>query len=110
MDLVGQCSNSRVQQFWATVAQLMAEVRASDAPIRRAGREYQTRPRGKVRGIIVELLKAGGTMRAKEIHRAVERELGEAVPWSSVANCLRENLNGDEPLFRKVGHGRYRLA
>jgi hypothetical protein len=92
------------------LAQLMAEVRASGAPIRRAKREYQVRPRGQVRGVIVSLLKANGTMRAKEIHRAVERELGETVPWSSVANCLRENLEGDDALFRKVGHGRYQLA
>lgn len=110
MVLVGRCSNARIQRSWAGLAEVMADVRASGAPIRRAKREYQTRPRGKVRAIIVRLLKTNGTMRAKEIHRAVERELGEAVQWSSVANCLRENLNGNDPLFRKVGHGQYRLA
>jgi hypothetical protein len=60
--------------------------------------------------VIAKLLKANGVMRTKEIHRSVERELGEAVAWSSVSWCLAENSRGEDALFRKVGHGQYRLA
>jgi len=64
---------------------------------------------GEVRSVIDRLLGATGEpMHAREIHRAVERDLGEEVPWSSIANCLRRNAAGDHGRFEKVGLGMYR--
>lgn len=110
MDLVGTLSNPRLQRSWAELAEALAEVRTANAPVRKAKRVSEVRPRGQVRGVIVKLLKANGTMRTKEIHQAVERDLGESVAWSSVAWCLSENSRGEDARFEKVGHGRYRLA
>jgi hypothetical protein len=110
MDLVGPSWNPAVKRSWEELAAILAEIRDSGAPIRRAKRVSQVRPRGQVRGVIAKLLEANGTMRAKQIHLAVESELGESVQWSSIANCLRENSQGERRLFKKVGHGRYQLA
>jgi len=38
----------------------------------------------------------------------VERELGEAVSWSSIANCLRRNSADELGDFERVGLGLYR--
>ncbi|MGA7965563.1 MAG: hypothetical protein WCB49_06715 [Gammaproteobacteria bacterium] len=109
MALVGPLSNPSIRQSWADLAGVMAEVRASGAPIWRAKRTYKIRRPGQVRKVIVKLLKVNGTMRTKQIHQAVEHELGEAVAWSSVVGCLSANSRGKGALFRKIGHGRYQI-
>jgi hypothetical protein len=48
-------------------------------------------------------------MQARRIHRAVERVLGEEVPWSSIANCLARNCAGADARFTRTGLGMYRL-
>jgi len=63
-----------------------------------------------MRGHIARLLsEADQVMRAREIHRALERDLGEAVSWSSIASALRNNCSGPDATFECVGYGRYRL-
>lgn len=64
---------------------------------------------GRGSEIISRLLgEAEDSMRAREIHRSVERELGEEVSWSSIANCLRDNSRGPDARFERAGYGRYR--
>ena len=107
VELVGPLSNPAVKAAWEELAARLTEVRASGAPIRRAKLIRKVRPRGQVLKIICTLLeRVNGPMRAKEIHRAVEAELGETVPWSSIANCLRKNIIGKDAL---VGKGRYQM-
>lgn len=46
-------------------------------------------------------------MRAKDIHRACENELGRPVSWSTVKTCLSDHSRGVRPRFERVGHGLY---
>ncbi len=46
-------------------------------------------------------------MRAKDIHRACEDELGRPVSWSTVKTCLSDHSRGAGQRFQRVGHGLY---
>jgi len=110
MDLPGRLSNPILQRSWANLAVELDTLRSSKRSSKRSGRPERYRRRGEVRSVIERLLReAGEPMRAREIHRAVERELGETVSWSSIANCLARNTGGVASRFERVGVGRYQL-
>ena len=46
-------------------------------------------------------------MRAKDIHRACEDELGHPVSWSTVKTCLSDHSRGTRPRFERVAYGLY---
>jgi hypothetical protein len=50
---------------------------------------------------------ATSPMRAKDIHRACEDELGRPVAWSTVKTCLSDHSRGTRPRFERVAHGLY---
>jgi hypothetical protein len=50
---------------------------------------------------------AASPMRAKDIHRACEEELGRPVAWSTVKTCLSDHSSGTRPRFERVGYGLY---
>lgn len=109
MDLPGQLSNPILQRSWANLVAELNGLRATNRPERRSGRPAGFRRRGEVLGVIERLLsEADAPMRAREIHRSVERSLGEPVSWSSVANCLRRNSVDASGCFEKVRVGLYR--
>jgi hypothetical protein len=109
MALVGALSNPRVQGVVAEASVEMAAVRAGDRPVHAPVRKRSTRRRGEVRSVIVALLERHGPMQAREIHRAVERELHDDVPWSSIANCLARLSDGPDAELERIGPGCYRL-
>ena len=49
-------------------------------------------------------------MRMKDIHAEVERDLGQPVSRSAVKNWLASHVEGDKPLFVRLGRGRYLRA
>jgi len=49
-------------------------------------------------------------IRMKDIHVEVERELGQSVSRSAVKNWLASHVQGDGPLFVRLGQGRYLSA
>ena len=109
MDLPGRLSNPILQRSWVNLAAELDALRLGGRAARPSGRPGRVRRRGEVRGVIDRLLReADEPMRAGEIHRAVERDLGETVSWSSIANCLRRNSAHDHGRFEKVGLGVYR--
>jgi len=109
MDLPGQLSNPLVKTKWVDLQGRLIALRASGAAARPSGRLRSVRAQGQVRDIIDRLLQqAGEPMRARELHSAVEEELGETVPWSSIGNCLARNSAGPATRFERVGYGRYR--
>jgi hypothetical protein len=56
------------------------------------------------------LEQAGEPMRARAIHAAAERRLGEPLRWSSVRGVLSAYTIGGDGRFRRIGHGRYELT
>jgi hypothetical protein len=66
---------------------------------------------GEVRDAIVAVLSDGRRpMHVREIHEAVERRLGGAVPTSSVRSYLQLGTDAVQPLFSRVAHGQYKLV
>ena len=55
------------------------------------------------------LTRYGGEMRMRDVHREVERLLGGAVSFQSVADFLIKNSKGPKALFEKPRYGHYRL-
>jgi len=111
MDLPGRLSNPILHRSWANLAAELDALRSTNLPARSSERPKRFRRRGEVRGVIEQLLRnADRPMRPREIHRAVERELGENVSWSSIANCLARNTVGVAARFERVDVGRYRLS
>lgn len=56
------------------------------------------------------LTAAGRPMQTQAIHRAVAQLTGEPVSWSSIRNCLAEDVRSRSPKFERVGRGRYRTV
>jgi hypothetical protein len=71
--------------------------------------------RGGVRrrqGVLLEaatnvLELAGRPLRVREVHAAVEKLLGQRVPFSSVNEALSTHVTGPGARFQRVGHGTY---
>lgn len=110
MDLPGQLSNPSVKASWERLASVLARLRAENRAPRPSGARRSVRKQGEVREIITQLLACADEMHAREIHRAVERTLGQDISWSSIANCLARNSAGQAARFARVGYGRYRIA
>ena len=68
------------------------------------------RPWGQVTSAVVTVLASAGELRARDIHTAVEAVFDENVSPSSVKNCLVTYSRTADPMFERVGRGRYRLA
>lgn len=69
------------------------------------------RPFGSVRDAIVQVLASESLgLRARDVHAHVELLLAERVSRSSVKSMLALRCVGSEPLFVRVGRGRYLLA
>jgi hypothetical protein len=49
------------------------------------------------------------TMRVRDVHREVEREFDEVVPFSSVNEALSSHAVGERSRFRRVRYGTYEL-
>jgi hypothetical protein len=58
---------------------------------------------------VVVLEQAGGDLRVRDIHLAVEDLLGEAVARGSVKSYLRNDCRRRRPLFEHRGRKGYRL-
>jgi hypothetical protein len=50
---------------------------------------------------------AGGPLRVREVHAAVEKLFGERVPFSSVNEALSSHATGADARFRRVRYGTY---
>jgi hypothetical protein len=62
-----------------------------------------------IRTVIKILRQAGRSMRAKEIHLAVEQGISQGVSWSTVKNALADEVAKPAGRVERVGYGRYRM-
>jgi hypothetical protein len=112
MGLVGHGSNQnlagRLDCLTDRISRL-DQAFAKAEPLVAARPQRKRRQWGEVAAAIVAVLASSGELRARDIHAAVEALLDESVSKSSVKNCLTERLVGDQPLFERIGRGRYRL-
>jgi hypothetical protein len=106
MELNGALSNPQV---------LLELESLTERKARLENRRSRARPRSlvaprtsSVASIVYKVISEAATpMRAKEIHRACEVELGRPVSWSSVKTCLSDHSRGTRPRFERVGYGLY---
>jgi hypothetical protein len=109
MDLIGALCNPTNQEKLARLAvcrkRLLrgapALVAPSPRPPARAGEALKA---------VQAVLANGGTMRVGEVFLAVQNLLDREVNHGTVKACLSEGTMTTPPRFKRVGHGRYRLA
>jgi len=101
--------NTEVRDRLERLAAKLEQVAGSAGVRRETGRANQRLPGGLVpRAIRRVLAEAVGPMRLVAIHEAVELELGQTVPRSTIKNGLAREARRNDQLVR-LGHGRYRL-
>jgi hypothetical protein len=109
MVLSGGLSNPNLQ----TIFHFLTSEKANQARRRakpKAGWPDGRHKFGTVSGAIKTVLAEADTeMRMKDIHVEVQRLLGGAVAFQSVADYLIKNSKGPRPLFEKPRYGHYRL-
>ena len=59
--------------------------------------------------VTLVLKRAGGPMRAREIHAAAEQLAGDTLHWTSVKAALAAGTRGPSPPFQRIRHGVYQL-
>ena len=74
----------------------------------------QPRPLRRRQGAVLDavtlvLERRAEPMRVREVHREVEREFDEVVPFSSVNEALSSHAVGERSRFRRVRYGIYEL-
>jgi hypothetical protein len=94
------------------LAEKLAGLRASDAQPRViTSRRLRARRPGWVLDAVREVMaNQAGPMRLRNIHAAMERQLGQPVSIESVSWCLRMGARGQDPRFVRVARGRYALV
>ncbi len=104
MEPNGALSNPQVPLELESLTERKAEL------LRRRGRTLpcsRLAPRtSSVASVVYKVIfEATAPMRAKDIHRACEDELGRSVSWSTVKACLSDHSRGARPRFERVAHG-----
>ena len=109
--LVGALSNPDLQDlFQGLTSQRRGKQRRSKAASADGPRPDGRRRFGSVSGAIVQvLMEAPSDLRVKEIWVEVERLLGSAVSRHSIKSYLHRATHRPQPIFERVGHGRYRM-
>ena len=110
MGLLGTLSNLESQERLGRLAAKLDRLAGSDA-VPRATSPAPQRRCGDVSKAVAEVLRDfGEPLRMIEIHAAVEALLGEAVPRSTIKNCLANNSRGDGAWLVRLARGRYGLT
>ncbi len=109
VELNGALSNPQValevHRTMELKARLLAKKEKSKFPPKAVKRRQ-----GEVAGTVYIVMSEDlSSMRAKDVHRACEAQLGHTVSWSTVKACLSDNSKGPHSKFLRVGHGRYLL-
>ena len=106
MELNGALSNPQVPLELGTLLERKTGLLGGH---RHALHRARIAPRtASVASIVYKILSEATTpMRAINIHRACEVELGRPVSWSTVKTCLSDHSRGARPRFQRVGHGLY---
>ncbi|MGZ4356818.1 MAG: hypothetical protein ACXVRU_08420 [Gaiellaceae bacterium] len=59
--------------------------------------------------VTLVLKRAGGPMRARDIHAAAQQLAGDTLLWASVKTALARGVTAPSPPFQRIRHGVYRL-
>jgi hypothetical protein len=110
LELIGARSNPRAGVELVRLGALHDELlrRASANP--REPRPAPARVSPVLETVTLVLERAGGPLRAREIHAAVQQLAGEQLLWTSVKAALAAGVAGKSPRFRRVRRGVYQTA
>lgn len=108
MGLVGRYSNRELIDKMRQIEDRLSAV-GHQSVVRLVATPRLRRPPGEAVQAIISILACGEELSAGDIHLLVESLLGEAVPVSTVKNCLARNARGTESVFERSARGRYRL-
>lgn len=110
-ELLAALAAQEARSGLSRLAEKLAGLRASDAQPRAiTSRRLRPRRPGWVVDAVREVLAEAGPMRLRDIHAAMERQLGQPVSIESVGWCLRMGTRGLDPRFIRVARGRYVLV
>ena len=108
--MLGAYLNPEVQDRLRRLAEQLDRLAASRAAARPSGRADRKLQAGLVPQAIMRVLAgAAGPLKVAAIHEAVEDELEQPVPRSTIKNCLAQQAQAADKRLVRLGHGRYCL-
>ncbi len=87
---------------------LAGSLTAKPAPAIQAQSQLRRRAGAVQEAVIGVLAAAEGSLRAREIHQAAEKQVGSPLSWNTVKDCLHKHARRPGGSVERVGHGRYR--
>jgi hypothetical protein len=110
MELNGALWNPDLRGRLAKLAALHEQLATRDRTGEAASRSLRRRQGAVLESVTAIVEQAAGPIRVREVHAAVERLFGEAVPLSSVSEALSTHTIGTDRRFRRVRYGIYEMA
>ena len=107
--LMGATCNLRNREKVARLAAIRRQL-LSGAPASVPATPRPPARAGEVVEAVQSVLTTHGTMRVTEVFLAVQNQLQGEVNRSTVKACLSEGTLAKTPRFKRMGHGRYRMA
>jgi hypothetical protein len=106
---LGALSNPRVKKRLSRAAKLRKKLLREAAASPGSAKDPPVR-HGAIQEAVAKVLSeaAPEAMHAAQIHLAVERLLGIAMPSDSIFCCLSRGASSPEARFERLGRGRYR--
>ena len=112
MRLTGALSNGQVASTLVSVAGKKRELELAGAGASPTCAPSLLRlPQGAIQAAIVAELRASAeTLKPKEIHNRIQRQLGRSISYDTVASFLSVTCRAQKPTVVRVSPGRYRLT
>jgi hypothetical protein len=107
MELSGALLNPRLEVELPGLVQLHEELASRETAPRAAERALRRRQGSVLDAVTNALQRAGGPLRVRDVHSAVEALLGAPIPFSSVSEALSTHSGGRDRRFSRVRYGVY---
>ena len=92
----------------AAACRLIRAIRARPETETQSQSQIRVRAGAIQQAVIQALAQADRPLRAREVHAAAEKLVGQPLSWNTVKDCLHKRARRSGTLVERVGHGRYR--